>query len=144
MQESISGCNRRTEERWVITKILDEFSTNGRSFVKHHLFNQVWWLEITAPMHNKNSTVYICFRSYQLRGDKLPLPNDFPDVYEKFVGKTFAAQLTENSTFLGIETGKVIEMSLDKVIKFLIKNKFKWWKRYFVCMFSSVKHKTIY
>ena len=121
MQESISGCKRRTEERWVIAKILDEFSTNGRSFVKHHLFNQVWWLEVTAPMHNKNSTVYICFRSYQLRGDKLPLPNDFPDVYEKFVGKKFAAQLTENCTFLGIETDKVIEMSLNKVIKFLIK-----------------------
>ena len=22
--------------------ILDDFSTNGRTFVKHHLFNQVW------------------------------------------------------------------------------------------------------
>ena len=39
--------------------------------------------------------------------------------------KKFAAQLTENCTFLGVETDKVIEMSLNKVIKFLIKNKFK-------------------
>ena len=67
---------------------------------------------------------YVRYISVKL-GDKLPLPNDFPDVYEKFVGKKFAAQLTENSTFLGIETDKVIEMSLNKVIKFLIKNKFK-------------------
>ena len=40
---------------------------NGRTLVKHHFFSQVWGLEIIAPMHNKNSTVYICFRSYQLR-----------------------------------------------------------------------------
>ena len=78
-------------------------------------------LPYTFAFHHINFVRYLSVKL----GDKLPLPNDFPDVYEKFVGKTFAAQLTENSTFLGIETGKVIEMSLDKVIKFLIKNKFK-------------------
>ena len=60
--------------------------------------------------------------------DKLPLPNDFPDVYGNFVGRKIAAQLTENSMFLRIKTDKVMEMSLNKdakVIMFLIKNKFK-------------------
>ena len=60
--------------------------------------------------------------------DKLPLPNDFPDVYGNFVGRKIAAQLTENSMFLRIKTDKVIETSLNKdakVIIFLIKNKFK-------------------
>ena len=60
--------------------------------------------------------------------DKLPLPNDFPDVYGNFVGRKIAAQLTENSMFLRIKTDKVIEMSLNKdakVIIFLIRNKFK-------------------
>ena len=60
--------------------------------------------------------------------DKLPLPNDFPDVYGNFVGRKIAAQLTENSMFLRIKTDKVIEMSLNKdakIFKFLIKNKFK-------------------
>ena len=60
--------------------------------------------------------------------DKLPLPNDFPDVYGNFVGRKIAAQLTENSMFLRIKTDKVIEMSLNKdakVIICLIKNKFK-------------------
>ena len=40
----------------------------------------------------------------------------------------FAAQLTENSTFLNVERDKVVEMTLNKgtkVITFLIKNKFK-------------------
>ena len=40
----------------------------------------------------------------------------------------FAAQLTENSTFLSVERDKVIKMTLNKgtkVIMFLIKNKFK-------------------
>ena len=32
-------------------------------------------------------------------GDILQLPNDFPDVYEEFMGGKWAAQLTENSTF---------------------------------------------
>ena len=50
-----------------LQKIMDEFSRHGRTFVKHHLFVQVWWLGITARMHQKNSIVYICFRSYQLR-----------------------------------------------------------------------------
>ena len=60
--------------------------------------------------------------------DKLPLPNDFPDIYGNFVGRKIAAQLTENSMFLRIKTDKVIKMSLNKdakVIIFLIKNKFK-------------------
>ena len=35
-------------------------------------------------------------------GDKLQLPNDFPDVYEKFVERKFAAKM-KNSTFLRIE-----------------------------------------
>ena len=48
-------------------------------------------------------------------GDTLQLPNDFPDVYEEFMGGTFAAQLTENST--RIETDKVIEMTLNKGTK---------------------------
>ena len=154
MQESISGCRRRTQEQWTTTKILDEFSLNDRTFVKHHLFNQVWWLEITAPMHNKNSTVYICFRSYQLLA--LPFCHAWrqtstskwlPDVYKNFLGRRFVAQLTENSTFLRIDTDKVMEMSLNKdikVITFLVTNKFNWWKGCFVCMFSSVKHKIIY
>ena len=70
---------------------------------------------------------YVRYISVKL-GDKLPLPNDFPDVYGNFVGRKIAAQLTENSTFLRIEKDKVIEMSLNKdtkVITFLIKNKFK-------------------
>ena len=70
---------------------------------------------------------YVLYLSVML-ADKLPLPNDFPDVYKNFVGRKFAAQLTENSTFLRIETDKVMETSLNKdakVITFLIKNKFK-------------------
>ena len=70
---------------------------------------------------------YVRYLSAML-GDKLPLPNDFPDVYKNFVGRKFTAQLTENSTFLRIETDKVMEMSLNKdakVFTFLIKNKFK-------------------
>ena len=47
-------------------------------------------------------------------GDILQLPNDFPDVYKKFMGGKFAVQLTENSEF---STDKVIEMSLNKDTK---------------------------
>ena len=64
--QSISGCKIKIKERWTITKILDEFSRNGTTFAKHHLFDQVCWLGITARMRQKNSTVYIYFRSYQL------------------------------------------------------------------------------
>ena len=81
-------------------------------------------LPYTFAFHHIN---YVRYLSVMLR-DKLPLPNDFPDVYGNFVGRKIAAQLTENSTFLRIETDKVIEMSLNKdtkVITFLIKNKFK-------------------
>ena len=151
MQESISGCKRRTEERWTITKILDEFSTNGRTFVKHHLFNQVWWLEITAPMHNKNSTVYICFRSYQLRAlhfcqawRQASASKWLPRCLREIRGKKICCPAHWKFHVFRYRDRKVIEMSLNKVIKFLIKNKFEWWKRYFVCMFSSVKHKIIY
>ena len=49
-----------------LQKILDEFSRNCTTFVKHHLFDQVWRLGITARMHQKNSTVCVCFRSCQL------------------------------------------------------------------------------
>ena len=74
-----------------LQKILDAFFRNCRTFVKHHLFDQVWWLGITARMHQKNFTGCVCFRSYQLRA--LPFchawrhvsaANDFPDAYEKF------------------------------------------------------------
>ena len=50
-------------------------------------------------------------------GDMFQLPNDFPDVYEEFMGETFAAQLTENSKFSRIETDKVIEMTSNKDTK---------------------------
>ena len=81
-------------------------------------------LPYTSAFHHIN---YVRYLSVMLR-DKLPLPNDFPDVYGNFVGRKIAAQLTENSMFLRINTDKVIEMSLNKdakVIMFLIKNKFK-------------------
>ena len=81
-------------------------------------------LPYTFAFHHIN---YVRYLSVMLR-DKLPLPNDFPDVYGNFVGRKIAAQLTKNSTFLRIETDKVIKMSLNKdtkVITFLIKNKFK-------------------
>ena len=70
---------------------------------------------------------YVHYLSVML-ADKLLLPNDFLDVYKNFVGRNFAAQLTVISTFLRIETDKVMETSLNKdakVITFLIKNKFK-------------------
>ena len=50
-------------------------------------------------------------------GDMLQLPNDFPDVYEEFMGGKFAAQLTENSKFSRIKTDKVMEMTLNKGTK---------------------------
>ena len=50
-------------------------------------------------------------------GDMLQLPNDFPDVYEGFMGGIFAAQLSENSMFSSIVTDKVIEMALNKDTK---------------------------
>ena len=81
-------------------------------------------LPYTFAFHHIN---YVRYLSVMLRG-KLPLPNDFPDVYGNFMGRKIAAQLTENSIFLRIKTDKVIEMSLNKdakVITFLIKNKFK-------------------
>ena len=52
-------------------------------------------------------------------GDKLSLPDDFPDAYKNFIGRKFAAQLTKNSTILRIKTDKVIEMSLKKTQKSL-------------------------
>ena len=70
---------------------------------------------------------YVRYLSSML-ADKLLLPNDFPDIYKNFVRRNFAAQLTAISTFLRIETDKVMETSLNKdakVITFLIKNKFK-------------------
>ena len=106
-----------------LQKILDAFSRNCRTFVKHHLFDQVWWLGITARMHQKNFTGCVCFRSYQLCA--LPFchawrhvsaANDFPDAYEKFMGGKFAAQLTKDSKISRIETEKVIEMTLNKNI----------------------------
>ena len=42
---------------------------------------------------------YVRYLSVELR-DKLLLPNDFPDVYENFLRRKFAAPLTENSTIL--------------------------------------------
>ena len=42
---------------------------------------------------------YLRYLSVEL-GDKLLLPNDFPDVYENFLRRNFAAPLTENSTIL--------------------------------------------
>ena len=70
---------------------------------------------------------YVRYLSVML-ADKLLLSNDFPDVYKNLVGRNSAAQLTVISTFLHIETDKVMETSLNKdakVITFLIKNKFK-------------------
>ena len=71
---------------------------------------------------------HINYASYLpvMLGDILQLPNDFPDVYEKFMGGKFAVQLTENTEF---STDKVIEVSLKTqkhqvFITFLIKNKF--------------------
>ena len=61
---------------------------------------------------------YVRYLSVML-GDKLSLPDDFPDAYKDFIGRKFAAQLTKNSTFLCIETDKVIEMSLKKTQKSL-------------------------
>ena len=59
---------------------------------------------------------YVRYLSVML-GDKLSLPDDFPDAYKNLIGRKFAAQLTKNSTFLRIETDKVIEMSLKKTQK---------------------------
>ena len=56
---------------------------------------------------------YVCYISVML-ADMLQLPHDFPDVYEEFVGRKFAFQITENSKFSCIETDKVIEMTLNK------------------------------
>ena len=84
---------------------------------------------------------YVRYLSAML-GDKLPLPNDFQMSPRTFMARRFVVQLTENSNFLRIDTDKVMELSLNKdvkVITLLVKNKF-----YFVCMFSSVKHKIIY
>ena len=61
---------------------------------------------------------YVRYLSVML-GDKLSLPDDFPDAYKNFIGRKFAAQLTKNSTILRIETDKVIEMSLKKTQKSL-------------------------
>ena len=59
---------------------------------------------------------HINYASYLpvMLGDILQLPNDFPDVYEKFMGGKFAVQLTENTEF---STDKVIEVSLNKDTK---------------------------
>ena len=84
---------------------------------------------------------YVRYLSAML-GDKLPLPNDFQMSTRTFMARRFVVQLTENSSFLRIDTDKVMELSLNKdvkVITLLVKNKF-----YFVCMFSTVKHKIIY
>ena len=59
---------------------------------------------------------HINYASYLpvMLGDILHLPNDFPDVYEKFMAGKFAVQLTENTEF---STDKVIEVSLNKDTK---------------------------
>ena len=130
------------------------FSTNGRTFVKHHLFNQVWWLEITTPMHNKNSTIYIFFRSYQLCA--LPFCHAcrqasaskwLPRCLQELRGKKLCCPAYCNFhifTYQDRQSNGDEFKKRRKSHSFLIKNKFKWWKGYFICMFSSVKHKIIY
>ena len=56
---------------------------------------------------------YVCYISVML-GEMPQLSNDFPDVYEEFMGRKFAAQITKNSKFSRAEAGKVIEMILNK------------------------------
>lgn len=49
--------------------------------------------------------------------DLLKLPDEFPNIYEEFMNGNFVAQLTDGTKFSGVETDKVIEMTLNKDTK---------------------------
>ena len=50
-------------------------------------------------------------------GDLLKLPTEFPDIYKELLHGNLVAQLTEGTKFARVETGKVIEMTLNKDTK---------------------------